>query len=530
MRLKPQPPIVGRFSGVMYTATSFNLTKPVRDMTIPARTFAWQPLDRTAGDLEGQLYRGFRDRILDGTMPAGQRLPSSRHLATALGIARSTVIQAYERLKADGYLLAQAGSATRVAAIGTGLLPHAPEPMASPAKPPDPPEPARLFAPGIPDLADFPHASWARYLGARARSLRIHDLGYGEADGLPALREAILDHVAKTRGIFARPEQVMVVPSTRAAINLMFHVLMRSGDARSNVAWMEEPGYPTAQALLRAAGASIVPVPGDEAGVDVARAAGPPPRLIYVTPSHQYPTGATMSLQRRLALLDVAQAHGAVVIEDDYDSEFQYGSRPIAALQGIDRNGLVAYLGTFSKIFAPGVRVAYAIVPPRLLEKVSAALQLQGAVVPIHIQAALADFMRDGRLRGYVRKMKSLYAARMAASVAALQRHCSDILQIGEGAAGGLQLATWFRDPDVDDGAIAQRLLANGFAMQPMSRFHLGPARPGLVFGIARVVPAHVEADVARLAQLLKSGGGWSTGPASPEALAAGTVHGLPRE
>lgn len=512
----------------MYTATSFNLTKPVRDMTIPATTFAWQPLDRTAGDLEGQLYRGFRDRILDGTMPAGQRLPSSRHLATALGIARSTVIQAYERLKADGYLLAQAGSATRVAAIGAGPLPPAPEPAASPAKPPVPPEPARLFAPGIPDLADFPHASWARYLGARARSLRIHDLGYGEADGLPALREAILDHVAKTRGIFARPEQVMVVPSTRAAINLLFHVLMRSGDTKGNVAWMEEPGYPTAQELLRAAGASIVPVPCDEAGIDVARASGPPPRLIYVTPSHQYPTGATMSLPRRLALLDVAQAHGAVVIEDDYDSEFQYGSRPIAALQGIDRNGLVAYLGTFSKIFAPGVRVAYAIVPPRLLEEVSAALQLQGAVVPIHIQAALADFMRDGRLRGYVRKMKSLYAARMAASVAALQRHCGDVLQTGEGT-GGLQLAAWFRDPDVDDGAIAQRLQANGFAMQPMSRFHLGAARPGLVLGIARVAPAHVEADVARLAQLLKSSGGRNVGWSAAEALAASTVHGLPQ-
>ena len=497
-------------------------------MTIPARTFAWQPLDRAAGDLEGQLYRGFRDRILDGTMPAGQRLPSSRHLATALGIARSTVIQAYERLKADGYLLAQAGSTTRVASIGTGLPPLDPEPAPGPAAPTDPPEPARLFAPGIPDLADFPHASWARYLGARARSLRIHDLGYGEADGLPALREAILDHVAKTRGIFARPEQVMIVPSTRAAINLLFHVLMRSGDARGNVAWMEEPGYATAQALLSAAGASIVPVPCDEAGIDVARASGPPPRLIYVTPSHQYPTGATMSLQRRLALLDVAQAHGAVVIEDDYDSEFQYGSRPLAALQGIDRNGLVAYLGTFSKIFAPGVRVAYAIVPPRLLEEVSAALQLQGAVVPIHIQAALADFMRDGRLRGHIRKMRALYAARMAASVAALQRHCGDVLQIGEGA-GGLQLAAWFRDPRVDDRAVARHLQANGFAMQPMSRFHLGPARPGLVFGIARVAPGHVEADVARLARLMKPDGHRNLERGSRETLAASTVHGLPQ-
>jgi len=467
-----------------------------------ASAFAWRPLDRAAGDLEGQLYRGFRDRILDGTMPAGKRLPSSRHLATALGVARSTVVQAYERLKADGYLLAQTGSATRVAEIAAGPLPLALKPVPGLSEPVSPPEPSRLFEPGVPDLADFPHASWARYLGARARSLRLHDLGYGNADGLPVLREAILEHVAKTRGVFARPEQVMILPSTRAAINLLIHVLMRPADAKGNVAWMEEPGYPTAQALLSGAGARIVPVPCDNAGIDVAKAVGPPPRMIYVTPSHQYPTGVTMSLQRRLALLDVAQTSGAVVIEDDYDSEFQYGSRPIAALQGIDRNGIVAYIGTFSKIFAPGLRVAYAIVPMRLLGEVSAALQLQGTVVPIHIQAALADFMRDGRLRGYIRKMKALYATRMAASVAALQHHCGDALHIGDGS-GGLQLATWFRDQHADDQAVAQSLKTNGFAMQPMSRFHLGRARPGLVFGISRVAPATVEAHVARLSDVM---------------------------
>lgn len=472
-------------------------------MTISPQTFAWRPLDRAAGDLEGQLYRGLRDRILDGAMPAGQRLPSTRHLAMTLGVARSTVVQAYERLKADGYLLAQAGSATRVAALGAGLLPPARKAVPSISEPAAPPETSRLFEPGVPDLSDFPHANWARYLGARARSLRIHDLGYGDADGLPALREAILDHVAKTRGIFARPEQVMIVPSTRAAINLLAHVLMRPAEPAGKVAWIEEPGYATAQALLREAGAKLVPVPCDEAGIDVAKVSGPLPRLIYVTPSHQYPTGVTMSLQRRLALLDAAQASGAIVIEDDYDSEFQYGSRPIAALQGIDRNGLVAYLGTFSKIFAPGVRIAYAIVPMRLREEVSSALQLQGAVVPIAVQAALADFIRDGRLRGYVRKMKALYAARMAASVAALRDYCADILEIGEGF-GGLQLAAWFHDPDVDDRAVAQRLRADGFAVQPMSRFHLGPARPGLVFGIARVAPAHVQAQVARLAAMLR--------------------------
>jgi GntR family transcriptional regulator/MocR family aminotransferase len=468
-----------------------------------ASAFAWQPLDRTAGDLDGQLYRGMRERILDGMMPAGQSLPSSRALAGTLGVARSTVVLAYERLKADGYLQARTGSATRVAAVGRHSLPLPPQPTPGLSETAGEPVLARLFEPGIPDLADFPHASWARYLGARTRSLRIHDLGYGDADGLRELQEAILEHVAQTRGVVARPEQVMIVPSTRAAINLLTAVLLRSGEANGKVAWMEEPGYPTAQALLRAAGAEIAPVPCDEAGIDVAKAVGPPPRLIYVTPSHQYPTGVTMSLQRRLALLEVAQASGAVVIEDDYDSEFQYGSRPIAALQGIDRHGIVAYLGTFSKVFAPGLRVAYAIIPLRLLQEVSDALQLRGAVVPIHIQAALADFIRDGRLRGYIRKMKALYAARMAASVTALRQHCGDVLDISDGS-GGLQLATWFRDRQIDDQPIARNLKANGFAMQPMSRFHLGPARPGLVFGISRVAPATVQMDVARLAAIMR--------------------------
>ncbi|SFJ69876.1 GntR family transcriptional regulator / MocR family aminotransferase [Bosea sp. OK403] len=469
-----------------------------------ANALAWQALDKAAGDLEGQLYRRIRERILDSTMRAGQGLPSSRTLARTLGVARSTVVQAYERLKADGYLVAQTGSATRVAEVGTAPLPHALQPAPSLSETANEPALSRLFEPGVPDLADFPHASWARYLGARARSLRIHDLGYGDANGVRELQKAILEHVAHTRGVVARPEQVMIVPSTRAAIDLLACILLRPGEANGSVAWMEEPGYPTAQALLRSAGAEMVPVPCDDAGIDVARALGPPPRLIYVTPSHQYPTGVTMSLQRRLALLEVAQASSAIVIEDDYDSEFQYGSRPIAALQGIDRNGIVVYLGTFSKILAPGVRVAYAIVPPRLLREVSAALQLRGAVVPIHVQAALADFIRDGRLRSHIRKMKALYAVRMAASVAALRHHCGDALHISDGS-GGLQLAAWFRDPDVDDQALAQILKANGFAMQPMSRFHLGPARPGLVFGISRVAPATVQADVARLAEMMKS-------------------------
>ncbi|MEF0942510.1 MocR-like pyridoxine biosynthesis transcription factor PdxR [Rhizobium sp. BR 362] len=465
----------------------------------------WPALDRVAGDLEGQVYRVMRDRILQGQMPPGQRLPSTRMLAIALGVARSTVVNAYERLKAEGYLQSTTGAATRVAAFTTPPL----QGQAAPAKFSPMPVAERavggLFEPGVPDVAAFPHPAWARCLGARGRSLRVHDLGYGAHSGIRELREAILDHISTTRGVIARPEQVLIVPSTGAAIDLLARVLLRPGCSDGLVAWMEEPGYATAQALLRMAGADLVPVPCDQAGIDVGRAAGPPPRLIYVTPSHQYPTGVTMSLPRRLALLEFARANGSVVLEDDYDSEFQYASRPIAALQGIDRGEVVAYLGTFSKTLAPGLRVAYAVVPSWLVSEAAAAQRLRGAVVPIHIQAALADFIREGRFRAHLRHMNAVYAARMAASVSALRRHCGDRLEIGEGT-GGLQLAGWFRDAGIDDRAIVQRINAQGFALRAMSALHLGPSRPGLLFGIARMAPEAADAAAAKIARLIKPG------------------------
>ncbi|MDL2400340.1 PLP-dependent aminotransferase family protein [Rhizobium mayense] len=463
----------------------------------------WPDLDRTVGDLEGQVYRVMRDRILQGQMPPGQRLPSTRGLAVSLGVARSTVVNAYERLKAEGYLQSTTGAATRVAAFTTPPLQGQAAPTTLSPTPAIEAGTGGLFEPGVPDVAAFPHAAWARCLGARGRSLRVHDLGYGAHSGIRELREAILEHISATRGVIARPEQVLIVPSTGAAIDLLAGVLLRPNRPDGTVAWMEEPGYGTAQALLRMAGADLVPVPCDEAGINVAKVTGPPPRLIYVTPSHQYPTGVTMSLPRRLALLEFAHANGSVVLEDDYDSEFQYASRPIAALQGIDRGEVVAYLGTFSKTLAPGLRVAYAVVPSRLVSETAAAQRLRGAVVPIHIQAALADFIREGRFRAHLRHMNSVYAARMAATVSALRRHCGDRLEIGE-RTGGLQLAAWFRDSGIDDRAIAQKINAQGFALRAMSALHLGPARPGLLFGIARMAPEAADAAAAKIAKLIR--------------------------
>ncbi|WP_220790412.1 MocR-like pyridoxine biosynthesis transcription factor PdxR [Gluconacetobacter takamatsuzukensis] len=451
---------------------------------------AWLVLDPASGPLESQIHRAIRERILAGRLAAGDRLPSSRALARALGVARSTIVLAYDRLRAEGFLDARAGSATRVAALPAPPRHGRPSPPPAPA--PEPPDivPDAL-RPGLPDLTSFPHAVWARCLGARARAGRLVDLGHGgRAAGAPELRATILSHIRATRGVVATAGQVVIVPSIRVAVDAIARVALAT--AADPVAWVEEPGYIPIHTILKEAGARLVPLPCDAEGMDVAHAPGPSPRLICVTPSHQYPTGADMTLRRRLAILAHAHASGAVVLEDDYDSEFQYDTRPVAALQGIDRTGSVAYLGTFSKILAPGLRVAYAVLPPRLVAPVTDFLSGRGIAVPIHLQLALADFIADGHLRAHIRRMNSLYADRMAGAVAALHRHCGGVLVPGPGT-GGLQLAARFIDPTLDDRAIARRLWRQGFGVRPLSDYYLGASRPGLLLGIASATPEAMD-------------------------------------
>ncbi|QWW68665.1 PLP-dependent aminotransferase family protein [Rhizobium sp. WYJ-E13] len=468
-------------------------------------TPAWLDLDRNGGDLAGQIYRSLRDRILLGQLPAGHKLSSTRAFAVSLGVARSTVVEAYDRLKAEGYIEASAGAATRIAALAR-MRPERQQGDRVPVKEErlEQPPYRALFRPGVPDVSDFPHAVWSRHLAARSRSLRIHHLGYEHATGIRELREAILAHVSVTRGVVAEPEQVMIVPSTRAAIDMLARTMLRRSGRRA--AWMEDPGYPAARLLLSDAGAEVVPVPCDDQGIDVSGEDGPQPApipaLIYVTPSHQYPTGATLSLPRRLALLEAARRHESLIVEDDYDSDFQYGSRPIAALQGIDRAQVVAYVGTFSKVLAPGLRVAYAVVPRWLVSEASEALHRRGVAVSTHVQAALADFINEGRLRAYLRRMNQQYAERMARTIGMLESHFGGRLVIS-GGNGGLQLATWFRDETVDDRAVVAKVNASGYGLMPMSGFFIGRSAPGILFGISQAEAAAVQRLAADLRAVL---------------------------
>ena len=465
----------------------------------------WLSLDRNGGDLTGQIYRSLRDRILLGQLPAGHKLPSTRAFAASLGVARSTAVEAYDRLRSEGYIEASAGAATRVAALERMRPEHHSDDRAPvEEKRSDQPSYRGLFRPGVPDVSDFPHAAWSRHLAARSRSLRIHHLGYENPTGIRELREAILEHISVTRGVIAEPEQVMIMPSTRAAIDMLARTMLRRNGRKT--AWMEDPGYPAARLLLGDAGAEVVPVPCDDQGIDVSRVDGGEPALIpaliYVTPSHQYPTGATLSLPRRLALLEAARGHESLIVEDDYDSDFQYGSRPIAALQGIDRAEVVAYVGTFSKVLAPGLRVAYAIVPRWLVSEASEALHRRGVAVSTHIQAALADFINEGRLRAYLRRMNQQYAERMGRTIEMLQSHFGGRLVIS-GGNGGLQLAAWFCDETADDRAVVAKVNASGYGLMPMSDFFIGRSAPGILFGISRAETVAVERLAADLRLVL---------------------------
>ncbi|MDT8278060.1 MAG: PLP-dependent aminotransferase family protein [Roseomonas mucosa] len=354
-----------------------------------------------AGSQSGRLHAGLRAAILGGRLAPGLRLPSSRDLAAQLGLRRNAVVIAYEQLLSDGLAEARVGAGTFVAA----RVPRGPG-AAAPAG-------AAIPLPGqAPFALGRTHADPA-LLRQFGRLVRRHltaeaaHFGYGDPRGGEGLRSAIAEHLAATRGIACDPGRVLVTSGTQQALRLCAEVLLRPGDA----VWMEDPGYPSARRILEACGARLVPVPVDRHGLDAGegRRQAPSARLAYVTPSHQFPTGVTMSMERRLALLDWAREAGSWVVEDDYDSEFRYAGPPLTALAGIDARERVIYLGTFSKTLFPGLRTGFAVLPGELLERVAAARLVSDRFPPSLTGEALAELIRDGGFAAHVRRMRSRY-------------------------------------------------------------------------------------------------------------------------
>jgi GntR family transcriptional regulator/MocR family aminotransferase len=477
-----------------------------------------------ATPLYRQLYNSLRKAILTGQLAPGTRLQSSREIAKELSISRNTVVNAFEQLLAEGYLEGQVGSGTYVSRALPEELLNVKTLMRSAASArhgkgpglsergkifatfaqsvPRAPERVRPFQSGVPALDSFPFEVWSKLAARHWRRPANSLLGYGEPQGHAPLRRAIASYLGVARAVRCTPEQVIVVDGAQMAFDLIARVLLDPGDA----AWIEEPGYLGARTALIASGARLVYVPVDEEGIDLTAGAlvEPRARLIYVTPSHQFPLGMTMSLRRRLALLEWASRAGAWVMEDDFDSEYRYEGRPIASLQGLDTDSRVVYIGTFSKFLFPSLRLGYIVAPPALVDAFLAARAMVGRHSPSVEQAILTDFIEEGHFGRHIRRMRTLYAERQTVLIEALKKECGDLLEV-EPSAAGIQLVAWLPE-GLDDQQVAREASAHGMEARPMSIFYAGkPPRGGLELGYAAFNRQEMRKGAAQLSAVLRS-------------------------
>jgi GntR family transcriptional regulator/MocR family aminotransferase len=464
--------------------------------------------------LSRQLAVALRDALSEGRIEAGARLPSTRALAAELGLARSTIVGVFEQLAAEGYIIGKAGSGYFAAASLGGSTPQlhvepaAPRPLSRHGErmrayqTPSSRATPLPFEPGHAEIDAGFIGTWKR-LASRVLSGRSSLVwNYGDPHGELPLRRAIADYLAAARGVRCRHEQIVLTSGTQQGLSLAAQILLNPGDA----AWVEDPCYRSTLDILRAAEAEIVPVPVDEDGLDIAagerRAAldqrGIPPRLAYTTPSRQYPLGMAMPLARRVALLAWAAQHRAWIIEDDYESEFQAPGQMLPSLQGLDRAGRVIYLGTFSKLLFPSLRLGYAVLPEDLVAPFAGARYLADRQSSGLIQAIMTEFMLDGHFARHLKRMRARYAERQEFLVDQLARRLGDIVEIRP-VESGMYLTAWLPQGWSDQEAAAA-LALSGVTVVPLSTLTLEtPRRPGLVLGYT----GHGETAIARAVETM---------------------------
>jgi GntR family transcriptional regulator / MocR family aminotransferase len=463
------------------------------------------------------VFDRLRQGILAGALPAGSRLPPTRALASELGVARQTVVLAYERLAAEGYVRARTGS-------GTFVAPDLPDAAPDPAMPPPiaasslsrrgqqiaavPATAASrdaglgtLLAGGVPAPDLFPKEAWARCAARVLKSLSSELTGYPPPQGLPELRSQIAAHLAATRGLLADPANIVVTAGTQQALRIAAELLLDPGDA----VWVEDPGYIAGRGALLAAGALPVPVPSDSEGLDVARGIelAADARLALVAPSHATPLGGALPVARRLALLDWAGRAKAWILEDDCDSEFRWSGHPLPPLATLDRTGRVIYCGTFSKTLAPALRLGFAVVPAPLVAAFVRLGTLMDRGIDTINQAILAEFMQQGLLAPHVRRMRTEYARRRTALLAAIARHAPSVEAIP--APGGLHMVGRLRE-GLDEAAAVRACRIRGLAVVPLGAYYAGkPRMTGLVMGFAGMPAALATHTARRLEAALQS-------------------------
>jgi GntR family transcriptional regulator / MocR family aminotransferase len=480
--------------------------------------------------LQEWLFGELRSAILDGRLRPGARLPSSRGLALGNRLSRSTVTEAFRRLKLEGYITGLVGSGSyvaenlpdeyfqpmegqlarrnRVAAKQVGAAATIKKAIPFPSR-------QRFgcafssrqrfgcaFQPSRPAVDQFPIDIWTRLTSRVMRGLTSSELVFGDARGDLGLRSEILAHFGPARQVRSDVDRIVMVSGVQQALDLLCRTLLRAGDP----VWLENPGYKRARNLFRAAGATIIPVPVDERGLQVEQAIDtlPVPKLIYLTPAHQYPTGAALALDRRFKLLTWAREHGVTIFEDDYDGDFRFSTKPLGSVQGLDTGDCVAYCTSFSKLLFPSLRLGFLVLPDHLVDPILALRNSTDRYLPVVEQKTLAEFMRTGEFGHHLRRMRELYAERWSVFSEVAQNFLSDWLEV-QRAECGLQTAAWL-SPGISDIIVAESAARERLEVYPLSALYAGEkSRHGFLLGFGAVAPKELRSGAQRLAKLLRT-------------------------
>jgi GntR family transcriptional regulator/MocR family aminotransferase len=480
-------------------SASYELALPDADPDLPA--YQW-------------LYGALRAEILAGRLRPGTRLPATRDLAHQHGLSRGTIVNAFDQLASEGYVEGSVGSGTYVSKVLPEKLLHvAPGKLASPATQKHRQRAlshyaqrsqnfagygnraTRAFRANLPALDLFPTTLWTRITTRCMRRLSMQNLIGSQPTGYMPLREAVVAYLASSRGVRCVPEQVVIVSGVQEALDLTGRLLLDPGDR----VYVENPGYPGAVLTFQAFGAKVCAASADDEGIAVRRLSSRGARLIYVTPAHQFPMGTTMSVARRLQLLEWARKAGAVIFEDDYDSEYRYSGRPIPALQGLDQSGSVLYAGSFSKVLFPALRLGYMVVPLDLVDRFKALLSLTVRHAPILEQMIVTEFITEGHFGRHLRRMREVYAERLSVLVEESRRRLAGLLKLSSVEAG-LQTAGWLSG-GLNAASVAAAAATRNVEVVPLSRFSFGSAVPeGLQLGFAAVDLPEIRRGVRELA------------------------------
>ena len=472
--------------------------------------------------LQRQIYDGYRAAILRGQLRPGEQILSSREFAAELSVSRFPVLNAYAQLLAEGYLESRVGAGTFVSTSLPEQQMSVEIPGRAPAVPSGPRPVSRRSSlyPSIPSLAyvrgwgsfgvhqpafdQFPFAIWSNLVARHSRNPHVRAIHHTDPRGAERFRSAICDYLRTARGVHCSADQVLIVSGSQQALDITARVLLDPG----NSVWVEEPGYSLQRAVLTAAGCRLIPVPVDEAGMDVETGIkrSPRARAAFVTPSHQYPLGSTMSASRRIQLLNWAHSAGAWVIEDDYDSEFRYQSLPIASMHGLDRNARVIYVGTFSKVLFPSLRLGYMVIPADLVDRFIAVRHAMDIFPPYLQQEVLADFILEGHFARHIRRMRQVYKERRSILIDSLAREFP--AQSGfevHGVEAGMHLAMTL-PPGLNDREISARAIRSRLWLWPLSpSYTTTPPRHGFILGFGSSLPAQIPRAVRLMRSLVPS-------------------------